>query len=109
MNKISRIRTEKQTINAMIKLYCKNNHNTQNQLCNVCLQLLEYSFLKIEKCAFLPDKPNCKNCKVHCYKPDLREKIRKVMRYSGPKMFFHHPYLTLLYMINNFKDKFRKH
>jgi hypothetical protein len=25
----------------------------------------------------------CKHCKIHCYRPDYREKVREIMRYSG--------------------------
>lgn len=29
-------------------------------------------------------KTFCSNCKVHCYKPEMREKIRDVMRFPAP-------------------------
>ncbi len=29
------------------------------------------------------EKTFCANCKVHCYKPEMREKIRAVMRFFG--------------------------
>jgi len=34
----------------------------------------------------------------------MREKIKQVMQYSGPKMTYHHPILALFH----FFDKFRK-
>jgi hypothetical protein len=94
---LKRIEYEKKTVNSMIKIYCKEKHGNSS-LCDDCNNLLNYALKKIDLCPFLPDKPTCKNCKVHCYKPDLREKIREVMRYSGPKMLFHHPYLTIIYL-----------
>ena len=33
-------------------------------------------------------KTFCSACKVHCYKPEMREQIRTVMRWSGPLMPF---------------------
>ena len=36
-------------------------------------------------------KTFCSNCRVHCYRSEMREEIRKVMRFSGPRMFFYHP------------------
>ncbi len=27
----------------------------------------------------------CSNCRVHCYSPDMRQQIKKVMRFSGPQ------------------------
>ena len=29
---------------------------------------------------------------VHCYQPQMREQIRQVMRYSGPKKNGHYPF-----------------
>ena len=43
-NKIIR---EKETVAAMIKLYCNKNHNTKNQLCTDCLELKEYALKHI--------------------------------------------------------------
>ncbi len=34
----------------------------------------------------LDPKPTCKNCKIHCYAPENRAKIREVMRFSGMHM-----------------------
>ena len=47
----------------------------------------------------------CRNCKVHCYKPEMREKIREVMRYSGPRMIFHHPAAAIRHVILTKKEK----
>ena len=48
------------------------------------------SFLKFE----FHNKPKCSQCTMHCYKPVMREKIKAVMRYSGPRMLYRHPILT---------------
>ncbi len=52
-------------------------------------------------------KTFCSNCKVHCYKPEMREKIRIVMRYSGPRMLFVHPVMCLKHLIESKKEKKR--
>ena len=78
----------------MINLYCKHNHKTK-QLCPECKKLLEYSDNKIEKCPFLATKTFCSNCSVYCFNTEMREEIRIVMRYSGPRIIFHHPILAL--------------
>ena len=36
----------------------------------------------------MEQKTFCANCKVHCYKPEMREQIRKVMRFSGTEDYF---------------------
>lgn len=74
----------------MIEIYCTGNHQS-GSLCQNCSDLLEYSVKRLDKCSFGEQKTSCKKCTVHCYKPDMREKIRNVMRYSGPRMFFYSP------------------
>lgn len=43
--------------------------------------------------------------KVHCYKPAMREKIREVMRFSGPRMMLYHPVLAVSHVIESRKEK----
>jgi hypothetical protein len=88
---------EKQTIKAMITIYCKNRHNNGNGLCTDCSSLLEYANKRIDYCQFNPKKPACNSCTVHCYSEARREKVKEIMRYSGPKMPLRHPYLSLLH------------
>ena len=37
----------------------------------------------------------------------MREKIRAVMRFSGPRMIFHHPVMALRHVIETKKEKRR--
>jgi hypothetical protein len=83
----------------MIHIYCKGNHNSNGILCEECEQLNEYAFQKLLYCPFEENKPVCSDCTVHCYKPDMRLKVKEVMRYSGPKMIFRHPYLAVMHLI----------
>jgi len=98
---------EKEVLNHMIKVYCRGSHRQpdKNTLCCECRELLDYAMHRSDKCPFMETKTFCSNCKVHCYKPDMREKIRKVMKYSGPRMLFYHPLMTLNHFILNFKEK----
>ena len=59
-------------------------------LCGECRELLEYSLARLEHCKFGNAKTKCHKCPVHCYRPDMREKIRTVMRFSGPRMLLYH-------------------
>jgi len=88
----------------MIEMYCKNHHNPGKSLCENCNDLLEYAMVRLEKCPQLHNKPICAKCTIHCYKPDKREYVREVMRYSGPRMLLNHPYLAILHV----SDIFRK-
>jgi hypothetical protein len=98
-----RIRRERITIEKMIKLYCVKNHFSETDLCDECRELRDYARERLLKCPFKENKPVCTNCEVHCYKPEMKERVRDVMRFSGPKMIFRHPYLAVMHMIN---DKF---
>ncbi len=94
-------------VEEMIRLYCKGNHHT-NVLCPECKELVEYAKQRSEKCPFMKDKTFCVNCRIHCYKPEMREKIRTVMRYSGPRMIFYHPILALWHVITSKQEKRRQ-
>lgn len=95
---------EKRIVTEMIRLYCRKNHRTTD-LCNECKALAEYASMRIDKCPFMETKTFCINCKVHCYKHEMREKIRKVMRFSGPRMIFYHPVMAVRHVIEVKKEK----
>jgi pentatricopeptide repeat protein len=88
MDKEKRIKKDAKVLKAFINAYCKENHIKKgisvykDNLCKECYELLEYALKKNEKCPLNP-KPLCKNCHVHCYKPEKREKIKEIMRFSG--------------------------
>lgn len=91
----------------MIRIYCNGKHMTHGVLCEECKNLYEYAFQRLLFCPFEKNKPVCSNCTVHCYKLEMRQKIKEVMRYSGPKMIFRHPYLAVMHLINEKKTKSR--
>ena len=95
-NQGPRIRREKKTIDRMVHVYCKGNHKTKgNQLCTECSEFLAYAFLRLDKCPFQEEKSTCGKCLVHCYQPQMREKAKKIMRYSGPRLLLRAPGLAL--------------
>lgn len=96
---------EKQTVSEMIALYCKKQHKSKTGLCPECKELNDYACMRSEKCPFMETKTFCSNCKVHCYKPEMREKIRKVMRFSGPRMLFSHPVMAIYHVVESKKEK----
>jgi RNase P subunit RPR2 len=57
-------------------------------VCEECADLLRYAEQRRAMCPKDP-KPFCSNCDTHCYKPGMRESMREVMRYSGPRAVFH--------------------
>jgi hypothetical protein len=96
---------EKVLVSQMIHLYCRKKHKSKNGLCDECKELDDYARLRSEKCPFMETKTFCSNCKVHCYKPLMREKIREVMKFSGPRMIFHHPIMAIKHVIETKKEK----
>ena len=66
---------------------------------------VEYVKFRRSKCPWGDNKPFCANCKIHCYKPEMREKIKEVMRFSGPRMIFYHPVIALNHLIETKRQK----
>ena len=97
---------EKKLIPVMIKKYCHGSHKTKGKaICDECKQLTEYALFRLEKCPFKVNKKFCSFCKIHCYKPDMREKIKAVMKYSGPRMLFTHPIFAISHVVQMIKYK----
>lgn len=81
-------------------VYCRVNHDSPAEalktgetvlqrlplkkypVCDECADFLLYAFERRLRCP-LEDKPACKHCTVHCYKPGHREKVREIMKFSG--------------------------
>jgi hypothetical protein len=104
-----RIAREKKTIQAMVQIYCKNHHHTQDgNLCPVCSEFFEYAKMRLDKCPFGEKKSTCGKCLIHCYRPDMKVEVKKVMRYSGPRMLMHHPSLALHHVVDGFKKPKKK-
>ena len=99
---------EIEVVELMIKKYWHGMHGSpKGRLCPDCEELLKYAKLRREKCPHGDNKPFCSNCRIHCYKPDMKEKIRLVMRYSGPRMMTDHPVVAIKHLIETKKEKKR--
>ena len=81
-----RLERERRTVDAMISLYCRDHHSATKDLCPDCAALSAYAFGRLERCVYGADKPTCANCPIHCYRPEMRARIREVMRYSGKRL-----------------------
>ncbi len=90
MNQASRIEKEKRIVELMIRIYCKKKEGNA-ELCGECKELLIYALSRLNNCPFGEDKTSCKDCSIHCYKPEMRDKMKIVMRYSGPRMIIYSP------------------
>lgn len=97
----NRIEREAKTVEVMIGLYCKNHHGLSVTDCPTCSELQNYAIDRLHHCPFHEGKTSCKNCPIHCYKPGIKDDIKQVMRYSGPRMMLRHPILTLFHFSDN--------
>lgn len=97
---------EKNTVGLMIGIYCHKKHKTKGaELCKECKDLQEYAFARVEHCPHMETKTFCSSCKTHCYKSEMREKIRNVMRFSGPRMIIYCPKLLIKHKLEELKKK----
>lgn len=96
------------TIAAMIGLYCKAHHRSSETLCQECAELLAYAQTRLSCCPMQPNKPPCSKCPVHCYKPAMRERVRIMMRYAGPRMLGKHPVMAVRHLLDGLRKPVRK-
>jgi hypothetical protein len=98
-----RITREKKTVEHMIRLYCRGNHGISGEFCDDCSELLTYARERLDECPFGEKKKTCAKCPVHCYDSGKRDEIRRVMRYSGPRMLPRHPWLAIMHIIDGLR------
>ena len=97
----ARLRRERRTLEAMTVIYCRDIHGGAAGLCAPCRELVDYANQRLDRCPFGPEKPTCVKCPIHCYGAAHRERVRTVMRYSGPRMLWRHPLLALLHLLDS--------
>lgn len=85
---------EIQIVALMIQIYCRHHYDIDEK------ELLDYVILRIQKCPMMKEKTFCSRCSIHCYEKNMQEKIKRVMRYSGPRMLLYHPILAMKHALN---------
>ena len=96
-----RLVREEHTIEAMLAMYCHDHHRVaRGDFCPECAELMEYARLRLDRCRYGSGKPTCASCPTHCYRPAMRERVREVMRYSGPRMLRRHPVLAVAHLVD---------
>jgi hypothetical protein len=99
-----RLSREWETLEAMIRIHCRDHHGAKAALCVECRQLLDYAGVRLERCRFGAEKPTCAKCPVHCYQPARREQVKAVMRHAGPRMMCEHPVRSLRHWLDGFRN-----
>ncbi|MDR1852953.1 MAG: nitrous oxide-stimulated promoter family protein [Propionibacteriaceae bacterium] len=117
---------EQATMRLMIGIYCKGHHLLpadadveaepeaqqkrkpsvrQRPLCLECEVLYNYSKRHIQFCRRMGVKTFCSACPVPCFKGTNGERIREVMRYSGPRMLLHDPVMAIHHLFVQLRKK----
>ena len=95
---------EKQTVSRMIEIYCHGKHKTDHgMLCKECRELQEYALARIAHCPHMSTKTFCSKCTTKCYVPLMKERIREVMRYAGPRMLLYSPLMVIRHVLEDLK------
>ena len=103
-----RLQREYTTFLAMQRIYCSGTHPGQKltgkgELCSECADLSAYALARLQKCPYQDRKPACANCPIHCYRKDMRARVREMMRFAGPRMLLRHPVLAVLHLLDGLK------
>lgn len=96
---------EKVLVTWMIQYYCRKHKHSDQVPCDNCQELIKYANNRVDRCPMMETKTFCSNCKIHCYRPEMRKEIKEVMRYAGPRMLFHHPVKAIHHLIEDRKEK----
>jgi len=95
-----RLLRERETVAAMLACYCRGVHCNRGPLCEDCKTLLDYATTRLERCRYGGEKPVCAKCPIHCYQERRRERMKRVMRYVGPRMLWCHPVLAIRHLLD---------
>ena len=95
----------------MIKIFCKGNHpddnsNNSSNLCNMCHDMEKYIHNRIDYC-----KQNnffCAYCDNKCHPMDKSDYLKKIMRYSGPRILKKYPIMSIKHFLKKYVYKNRE-
>ena len=99
----NRVEEEKVTVALMVRMYCRHKEGNRD-LCPECSELLGYALMRLDQCKFGGSKPTCRKCPVHCYNGVMRDRIRKVMRWAGPRMMLYHPIAAVRHLLREINE-----
>ncbi|MEA3286545.1 MAG: nitrous oxide-stimulated promoter family protein [Candidatus Marinimicrobia bacterium] len=97
----NRMNREAETIKVMVGIYCGHHHQLKVSDCETCSVIQNYALDRLHFCPYQEGKTSCKNCPIHCYKPAMKDEVKKVMRFAGPRMALRHPILTIFHFIDD--------
>lgn len=86
---------EKRVLREMFLIFCEGRHGSKGELCEDCEEIYRYACERVDRCPNMESKTFCSACKRSCYKKSMRERVREVMKFSGPRMIFKRPGMAL--------------
>lgn len=114
-------RTEESAmVSQMVALWCRGHHAGTPRaadaphvrlglktvaLCPECAELQAYALARIGACPHMETKTFCSACPTHCYRPAMRERIREIMRWAGPRMILYRPVAAIKHAIVTVQSK----
>lgn len=101
---MTKIERDKRTVKFMIDLYSRHRAVDEEERARL-QELMHYACQRLDHCRYGDSKPACKDCPIHCYAPARRELMRRVMRWSGPRMLFYAPRATLRHFLQVLKAR----
>ena len=93
-----KIQREQRIVALMIDIYCRKRLGLVETPPEY-EELKAYACRRLERCRWQEAKPACKRCPTHCYAPAMRQKIREVMCWTGPRMLLYAPVAAIRHWI----------
>ncbi len=102
LNDLAHFSDELALVERMIRLACEGEHGTaEGTLCDACAALCDYVRARLERCPYGAEKPTCRQCPIHCYRPTERDRIKAVMRYAGPRLLLRGDLAALKHLLHD--------
>ena len=96
------LKYKKDTVEKVVFMYCRRKHDSRKKkLCNDCSDLLQYAHKRAEHCPHIEKGVACRKCQTPCYKPDMKNKMRTIMSWGGPRMILRHPIAAIRYIMKS--------
>lgn len=93
-------KAEQEMVRKMIGIYCRGQHGSKKGcLCPECAALADYADARAAHCPRMAEKTFCSACPHPCYQPEMRAKMKQVMRYAGPRMLLHDPAAAVRHLV----------
>lgn len=92
---------DRKTLEAIGLIYCRAHHESASKdeagLCPSCREAVDATLERAQNCPNDHDG-NCQDCDIKCQRGEAQERIKRIMRYSAPRMLFRHPLMTFEYL-----------